>query len=228
MTTFILVHGAMHGGWCWYKVAARLEASGHRVLTPDLPGHGRNRASATPATFRQYVDHLAEMLRAEPEPVVLVGHSMGGAVITGAAEAVPEKVAKLVYLAAFMGPSGSSVIEWVGRPADDRVAASLDANMIRAMFYGDCSPEDVMLAQLCLTPQDPEPLIAPITWTPERWGRIPRAYIGCTQDQAIRFERQRSGVEEMPGTEFVVLEASHSPFFSMPETLVETLESLRP
>jgi hypothetical protein len=85
-----------------------------------------------------------------------------------------------------------------------------------------------MLARLCLTPQDPEPLVAPVTWTPDRWGRIPRAYIGCTQDQAIAFERQRAGAEAMAGTEFVVLEASHSPFFSMPGKLVDALESLIP
>jgi pimeloyl-ACP methyl ester carboxylesterase len=228
MTTFILVHGAMHGGWCWYKVAALLESRGHRVLTPDLPGHGRNRLSTTPATLRGYVDHIAELLRAEPEPVVLVGHSMGGGVITGAGEAAPEKIAKLVYLAAALPPSGSSVLDFVGRPADDRVAAALDDVIIRGMFYGDCSREDVMLAKLCLTPQDPEPLVAPVHWTSERWGRIPRAYVGCTQDRAISFERQRAGAEARPGTEFLVLEASHSPFFSMPEALVDTLESLVP
>src|SRR5262245_30012960 len=116
MATFVLVHGAWHGGWCWYKLVALLEARGHRVLAPDLPGHGRDHSLSGPATYRDYVERIAEVLADEAEPVVLVGHSMGGAVVTGAAEAHPEKVAKLVYLAAFLAPSGSTMFGAVRTP----------------------------------------------------------------------------------------------------------------
>jgi pimeloyl-ACP methyl ester carboxylesterase len=228
MTTFILVHGALHGGWCWYKVQALLEARGRRVLCPDLPGHGRNRGAASLATHRGYVDFLAGLLREQPEPVVLVGHSMGGTVITAAAEAVPEKVARLVYLAAFLAPSGTSLLDWSGRAAEAQApggAPSLEQLPLEALFYGDCPPEDVALARLCLTPQESEPLTAPVVWTPERCGRIPRGYIGCSQDRAIDVALQRASAAAA-GAAYVELDSSHSPFFSMPQALVDALEAL--
>ena len=107
MTCFVLVHGAHHGGWCWYKLAALLEARGHRVHAPDLPGHGRN--AAMPSTLAAYVDHITAILDGEEGPVVLLGHSMGGAAITGAGEARPKKVAHIVYLSAFITEPGQSM-----------------------------------------------------------------------------------------------------------------------
>jgi pimeloyl-ACP methyl ester carboxylesterase len=223
MTTFMLVHGAFHGAWCWYKAAALLEGRGHRVIAPDLPGHGRNAAAR--ATYRAYVDCVAELLRQQTEPVALVGHSMGGAVITGAAEAAPEKVAKLIYLTAFLGPSGMSMSGELSSRAggDSVIPASVCSN---DALYPDCPPEDVMLAQLCLTPQALEPLTQPVVWTPERWGKIPRAYVGCVDDRVFAIAEQRKRADGAPGTEWMDLPSGHSPFFSMPERLVETLEAL--
>jgi pimeloyl-ACP methyl ester carboxylesterase len=225
MTAFVLVHGAFHGAWCWYKLAALLEARGHSVTATDLPGHGRNRVSATPPTLQGYVDHVAALLRAAPEPVVLVGHSMGGAVITGAAEAAPEKISKLVYLTASLGPSGSAIIENVpAAPAGDGFMPVME-NASDAFFH-DCPAEDVMLAKLCLTPQAREPLTARVVWTKERRGRVPGAYIGCTLDRVLPIAGQRERAQSFPGMKWVELESGHSPFFSMPRRLADALEHL--
>jgi pimeloyl-ACP methyl ester carboxylesterase len=224
VTTYVLIHGAFHGGWCWYKLAALLEARGAKVIAPDLPGHGR-RAGET-ATFQAYIDSVADLLRRQPEPVVLVGHSMGGAVITAAAEAAPEKVARLVYLTAFIGPSGISMTGALSSQAAGDGLIPVSERALPAL-YSDCAKEDVMLARLCLTPQAAEPLLAPIVWTPERWGRIPRAFIGCTRDRIYSIADQRARFEGLPGGgPFVELATGHSPFFSMPEALAETLEGL--
>lgn len=240
MATFVLVHGAWHGGWCWYKLVAQLEARGHGVLAPDLPGSGRDRSLSTPATYRDYVARIAQILEEQPEPVVLVGHSMGGAVITGAAEAVPDKVAELVYLTAFLAPSGRTMFEDVPDrpsiamgyvvPAADGQSTTFKPEGLRAAFYADCPDEDIALARLCLTPQSIEPMGAPVVWTAERYGRIPRAYIACSEDQIKNdFDAQRAVTEAMPGkSEFLMLSSSHSPFFSMPERLADMLESLIP
>ena len=81
MSTFILVHGAWQGAWCWDRLAPVIRAAGHMVLTPDLPGHGNNRAAAGVITADAYVDTLCGLVLEQQQPVVLVGHSMGGMVV---------------------------------------------------------------------------------------------------------------------------------------------------
>lgn len=78
MSTFVLIHGAAHGGWCWYKVVPLLEKQGHTVLAPDLPSHGRDKTPLAAVTLQLYVDSVCKLLDEQQEPVILVGHSMGG------------------------------------------------------------------------------------------------------------------------------------------------------
>ena len=86
MTHFVLVHGAWHGAWCWEKVAPLLEARGHAVHAIDLPGHGDDPQPPGTVGWDDYMKRMGEALAACAEPPVLVGHSLGGAVITGAAD----------------------------------------------------------------------------------------------------------------------------------------------
>src|SRR3989442_15918826 len=98
---YVLVHGACHGAWCWDEVAARLRAKGHRVVTLDLPGHGRRAAEVRLASVRAYGRAVADAMALEGiSRGVLVGHSMGGIVIPKAAELASARVAHLVFLAA--------------------------------------------------------------------------------------------------------------------------------
>jgi pimeloyl-ACP methyl ester carboxylesterase len=157
--------------------------------------------------------------------VVLVGHSMGGGVATATAEAAPERIARLIYLAGFLGPSGAAMSGALSSKASDDGLIPFDPRALKVM-YQDCSKADVMLARLCLTPQAQEPLTAPIVWTPGRYGRVPRAFIGCSLDRIYKFDDQRSRVEALGNTEFVELASGHSPFFSMPERLADLLEGL--
>jgi hypothetical protein len=94
-----------------------------------------------------------------------------------------------------------------------------------AVLYHDCPSEDVMLARLCLTPQAAEPLVAPIDWTAERWGRIPRTYIGCRADRVFAIAEQRRRAQIHPGGDWIELGSGHSPFFSMPAPLADCLET---
>ena len=91
MTTFVLVHGASHGSWCWDKVVPLLEAEGHNAVTVDLPGntYGEFDVPLCQVTLSSYTDHVCKVLDQLDEPVVLVGHSLGGLTITQAAEARP-------------------------------------------------------------------------------------------------------------------------------------------
>jgi len=86
MSTFVLIHGGAHGAWCRYKLIPRLTAAGHRVVAPDLPGCGIDTTRHSDVTLQACVERVCGLIDAAEEPVVLIGHSAGGGVITQAAE----------------------------------------------------------------------------------------------------------------------------------------------
>lgn len=110
--TFVLVHGAWHGGWCWTKVRTLLEEAGARVLAPTLSGLGERRHDAAPPPrLAHHVAEIAELLHYEDlRAVTLVGHSYAGMVITGAADRASERLSGLIYLDAAVPRDGQSMI----------------------------------------------------------------------------------------------------------------------
>jgi len=115
MATFVLVHGAWHGGWCYRRVAARLRAAGHEVYTPTLTGLGeRSHLMSRAINLETHVQDIIGVIRwAELDDIVLCGHSYGGMVISGVADKVPEKIGSLVYLDAFVPANGQSLMGMV-------------------------------------------------------------------------------------------------------------------
>ncbi len=237
MATFVLVHGAWHGGWCWSKVVPLLERAGHRALAPDLPGHGDDRTPVAQVTLRAYADRVCGVAGAQREPVILVGHSMGGAVISQAAEQCPDAVRTLVYLAAFLLRSGASLFAraMAGergelanhlRPEPAHGHILIDDAGIVPSFYHDCSVEDVAFARARLVPQSLEPFNALLQLTDARCMRIPRVYVECLRDQAMPISLQREQHSDLPCAKVVSLDTSHSPFFSAPEALARELSAL--
>jgi pimeloyl-ACP methyl ester carboxylesterase len=114
--TFMLVHGAWHGGWCWERVAGLLFAQGHRVYAPTLTGVGERSHLASPSIDldTHVADVVGELRWKELHDVILVGHSYGGMVITGVVEKEPDRIASIVYLDAFLPKSGQSLNDMVG------------------------------------------------------------------------------------------------------------------
>src|SRR6185369_16020773 len=109
--TFILVHGAGHGSWCWKKVVPLLEAKGYKVITVDLPSHGDDTVKLAGITLADDVKTVTDAANRMKGKVILLGHSSGGIVISQAAEMLgPQKVDKLVYLDAFLPQNGESVL----------------------------------------------------------------------------------------------------------------------
>jgi len=234
MSTYVLVHGAWHGGWCWHKVVPLLEKEGHKVEAPDLPGHGKDKTPISEITLEAYVQSICRILDAQPEPVILVGHSMGGRVITQAAEYRPERIKMLVYLTAFLEPSGESTVQ-VGTESlltpnvilsEDQSYLTVKDDVIKEIFYGDCSDEDVALAKSLLVPQATAPVRTPSKTTEQNFGRIPRVYIECLLDRTISPSRQKEMYTLLPCKRVISMNTSHSPFFSAPEELVAHLTSL--
>jgi pimeloyl-ACP methyl ester carboxylesterase len=234
MSTFVLVHGASHGAWCWHKVIPFLEDRGHRVVAIDLPGHGEDHTPVAQVTLEAYTQRICEAVEAQSERVILVGHSMGGVAISQAAERCPENIAALGYLCAFLLEDGESLLNAAQQdsesmippnmvPTADGAAVSIRPEAVREAFYADCSEEDVAFATARLIPQPTAPLAAPVHLTEARYGRIPRFYIECVNDRAIPIASQRQMHQKAGVREVFTIDSSHSPFFSKPETLAEEL-----
>lgn len=114
MATFVLVHGAWHGGWCWRRVADRLRAGGHTVFTPTLSGVGeRSHQLSGAINLSTHISDVVNLLTWEDlRDVVLCGHSYGGIVITGAADRAADRVGSLVYLDAFVPANGQCAFDF--------------------------------------------------------------------------------------------------------------------
>lgn len=107
MSTYVLIHGFWHGAWCWHKITPRLEKAGHKVIVPDMPGHGRDWTPPGQVTMRDYVDTITGTLDAEEEPVTLVAHSRNGIVASQAAEERPGKHERSFTLRRIFRPSAT-------------------------------------------------------------------------------------------------------------------------
>jgi len=237
MSTYIFVHGSWHGGWCWEKLAPLLARVGHVARTPDLPGHGSDGTPVSDVTLEGYARRIGEELASLHEPAVLVGHSMGGAVISEVAEMNPDNVRSLVYLAGFLLLDGQSVLDAASTDTDsvlmpslewaaDGRTASLSADAARAAFYGRCTPADAAAAAARLCPEPIAPVATPVRLTEERFGRIPRIYIRCSEDRAVSLSLQRRLYEATPCARIESLATDHSPFYSAPQELAVILLSL--
>jgi pimeloyl-ACP methyl ester carboxylesterase len=235
--TFMLIAGAWHGAWCWERLAPLLESRGHRVLTPELPGTGASRADPAAASLDAWARAVAEMVGAQPEPVVLVGHSRAGAVISRAAEMANQNLRRLVYLAAYLLPAGGSVaaearsdsgslIPANMMAADSGVTCTLRPGIVREAFYGDCEDETFEFARARLSPEPLKPLITNLKVTPGRFGVVPRTYVECTRDRTISLAAQRRMHAALPCERVLSLESDHSPFLSHPALLADALGGL--
>jgi pimeloyl-ACP methyl ester carboxylesterase len=125
--TFVLVHGASAGGWCWRRVADGLEAAGHKVYTPTLTGLGeRSHLMSGQITLDTHITDIVNVFKWESlESVVLVGHSYGGWIVSGVAEQMEGKIASIVFLDAFMPENGQKVLDTNSERSKAEVAAAV-------------------------------------------------------------------------------------------------------
>ena len=116
MSTFVLVHGGCHGGWCYSRVAAKLQARVHDVYTPTLTGLGERAHLASQAiNLSTHIQDIAAMIESRNlNDVILCGHSYGGMVITGVAGQIGERIRTLFYLDAAVPDNGQSLLDIVG------------------------------------------------------------------------------------------------------------------
>jgi pimeloyl-ACP methyl ester carboxylesterase len=232
--TVVLVHGAWHGAWCWERVVPGLADRGVEVTAIDLPGHGDDPGSLT--DLHGDAQRVREVLDAGTGPVLLVGHSYGGAVISEAGG--HDRVRELVFLAALpldadetclsaaTSDPATAAISHEGRPtlgaalavADDGTS-SVKPELAAELFYGDCDDATAAWAIARLGPHRLDAMQqqpAAVAWRTK-----PSTYAVCADDLAIHPDLQR--VLSKRCATAVEWPASHSPFLSRPELVVDLL-----
>lgn len=231
---FVFVHGAFHGAWCWYKITAALEASGHRATAIDLPSAGIDPTPAAAVDLQAQADAVIGVLDALAEPVILVGHSAGGPVISTVAEARSGKVAKLVYLTAYLLENGASIVSMLPNDSDSLVIPNLVGtpdglfvrlDRVREVFYATSDDADVELARSLLKPIGLRTSGDPVT-IGTAFASVRRFYVSCRRDRAVTPGFQRAMYTALPCERVFAIRSDHSPFFSRPAALVRILEAV--
>ena len=228
MTTYALIHGGCHGGWCWEQLVPELQARGHESVAPDLPIEDVN------AGAREWADVVVDALDGVDDDVVVVGHSMGGMAVPVVAARRP--VRRMVFLGAMVPVPGRVYAEYLAEnpdavtmPVDRNATDELGRSVVPwdnalAAFYHDCPEPLARAAWERLRPQAPTVFTerCPI----DEWPDVPSSYILMTEDRSVGNEWSRRVSRERLHTEAIELPGSHSPFMSRPGVLADVLVAL--
>lgn len=237
MKTFILIHGSWHSAWNWHRIVPLLEKAGHKAIALDLPGMGRDKTPIQEVKMKSTVEKICALMDDIPGKVILVGHSKNGIMISQAAEYRPDKIEKLVYLAAYLIPNGKTQREYSIQDTEgwlkpyvtqhpETASHTLQNEIYKEGLYHDCDDTITELAKVLLSHEPVESGITPLELTDENFGRVPRVYIECTEDRAVTPFIQQKMYTETLCEKVYKLATSHSPFFSKPQELVDILLQL--
>lgn len=233
--TYILVHGAWHANWCWRRVTPLLEKQGHKVITPNLPGHGEDKTPFKDISLQSYVKRITEIIHTQNQPVMLVGHSMAGVVISQVAEEIPEGINKLIYVCGFVPDYNGSLVHEEGKTKTPSVTNQIEIHeqnceislkqspRLKELFYGQCSNEEAIWAVAQLQKQPLRPFIETVDLSDEKFGSVDKMYIECLRDEAITIEDQRRMNNKIK-CEVKILDTDHAPFLSKSNELVKILD----
>ena len=232
----VLVHGAWGGAWIWRRVLGPLRAAGHEVHAVTLTGDGERAHLRHPGI--RLATHIADVVglvqAEELGGVVLVGHSYGGMVVTGAADrllnADPQAVQQLVYIDAMVPLPGEG---WGDSHSADVVAARTAAALANGHALPPPDPADFGIGgadrDWLVRRQVPHPFGPyrdPLHFNGDRWGQLPRCFIDCVQPAYPSIAAMRERVRAMPGLKAIEMQTGHCPMVTEPQLLVQHLLAL--
>lgn len=236
MARFVLVAGAWHGAWCWEFVIPMLEAMGHRADPAELPGMGADRTPLAQLDLAAWARAVAEVVEADPEPAILVGHSRGGIVISQTAELVPDRISLSVYLTAILMKNGESGLDSAQlvpagdlqardyEPTEDDLAFKVGPD--HALSYGQSPPHLVERALEHMTPEPRFALFTPLSLSEDRYGRVRRAYVECLADETVPPSLQSAMQAREPCEIVRAINTDHCPTYSAPAQVAAVLDEL--
>jgi pimeloyl-ACP methyl ester carboxylesterase len=232
MSTFVLVHGAWHGGWCWDRVAPLLRGAGHEVHAPTLTGLSERAHLLTPLvgldTHVEDVVRLIDVL--ELRDVVLVGHSYAGQVVTAVADRRPETIARRVHLDAFVGADGEAAryllpesVEhhWAEAAAEQGFGWLVPVRKLSVLGVTEQSDVDWLTPKL--TPHPWKTYTDPLRLT-GAVDAVPAAFVECVAWMRV-FAGQADRARER-GWPVHELETGHEAMVTAPKALADVLLEL--
>lgn len=227
--SFVLVHGAWHGGWCWRRVADRLERKGHKVYAPSLTGLGdRSHLLGTRPTVTTHIEDIANLIRFEDlQRVVLVGHSYGGIVISGVAEKVLPQLASLVFLDAFVPSNGQTIMTLSRQGLRDAVNAAVKRGELgippaSAAYFGVNEKDRAFVDRKC-TPQPIGTYGDPVKLSGAREKIAKKAYIRAKGFNSGGFDAIAARLRADPAWSVHDMPCGHDAMIDMPDRLTELL-----
>jgi pimeloyl-ACP methyl ester carboxylesterase len=231
---FVLVHGAFMAAWGWNSVVAGLQAQGAKVTVVELPAHGADTTPLSGATLDTYVAKVGSAIDATGDSVVLVGHSMGGVVITSVAEKMPSKIAKLVYLVGFVPKDGETLQAVATGDKESHLVKNLTidekagvgklpTDKLQDIFCADCAAPEAAALVSHYRDEPLAPFPVPVHTTAANWGRVPKYYIYTKLDHSITYPWQQSMTAGVTFQATTILETGHAPFLSKPDAVVKAL-----
>ncbi|MFM0048413.1 alpha/beta fold hydrolase [Caballeronia grimmiae] len=234
--TFVLIHGAWHGGWCWRFVADRLTARGHRVFAPSLTGLGDRRHLLGAATSLDVpIADIENLIESEElSDVVIVGHSFGGLVASGVADRRPEAIRSLVFLDSLLVENGQAAFDVL--PANvvkERMDSVEASGQTLAMpvngLAGTAIPDDHPLADWVrrrLTPHPVATYRTPLHLKHPLGNGLPCTYVHCANPSYDTLAGVRERIRALPGWGWETIDTGHDAMILAPDLLVEVLERL--
>jgi pimeloyl-ACP methyl ester carboxylesterase len=227
---YVLVHGAWQAPYVWDSVQADLVKNGNKVIVVKLPGHGSDTTDPHRLTLDAYRDEVINAIAEADSNVILVGHSMGGMVITSVAEKIPNKIRKLVYIGAFLPATGQALTDLAYSdpgsqlgplliPSADQLTLDVKHDSLTYLFINDGSPA---VKDLVLTNYRAEPAIPfanKVTLTNEGFGSVDKIYIKTLKDVVISPALQDRMIAAAGIKTVYTVNTSHSPFLAEPHTV---------
>lgn len=236
--TYVIVPGAWSGPYAWDSVKADLIKAGNKVVVIQLPGHGSDTTAPQNLTLNAYRDKVISTIDSIGGQVILVGHSLGGAIISQVAEAIPSKIKKLIYVAGFVPLSGQTVFALASSdtasvlganlvPSADHLTLGVVSDQIVNSFILDGTEAEQNLVLSHFQVEPAIPLTNPVSLTAANYGSVPKYYIKTLMDHAITPTLQNRMLAATPGFASIYqINTSHSPFLVKPDSVALLLTTI--
>ena len=234
---FVLIHGAWHGPWCWKGVIKALEKAGHTAEAPTMPGHRRDDDRSN-INFDDYVNKITTTLNRQASPVVLVGHSSAGFLLQVSAPKVPDKIAQLIFLNAFVLADGNCQLDLVPPEAAEGMVTAAKASpdncvpvmedFVRQQLMGGESTamQDSLMGQL--VPQPLALFTTPVSTKDFEDLTLPISVVFCKDDVSLPPGAYLGMAQELGDFNLIEVDGSHEALFTRPgiiaDALIQTLK----